>query len=114
VELGSRFPLALHGFVAAVGGDAVLKVTPAVYYETDHEGDALAHWAGHGAARLLRHDRERRVLLLERARHNQAAHCHCIRKRRNQGANEDSRERRKQANSNGDRRAGFDISGVRH
>lgn len=46
----------------------MLKVTPAVYYETDHEGDALAHWAGHGAARLLRHDRERRVLLLERAR----------------------------------------------
>lgn len=53
VELGPRFPLALHGFVAPAGPDAVLKVTPAVYYETDHEGDALAHWAGDGAARLV-------------------------------------------------------------
>ena len=68
VELGPRFPLALHGFVAPAGEDAVLKVTPAVYYETDHEGDALAHWAGDGAARLLRHDRARRAFLLERAR----------------------------------------------
>lgn len=68
VELGPRFPLALHGFVAPAGDDAVLKVTPRVYWETDHEGDALAHWDGSGAARLLRHDRERRAFLLERAR----------------------------------------------
>jgi streptomycin 6-kinase len=68
VELGSRFPLALHGFVAAAGDDAVLKVTPDVYWESDLEPDALAHWDGDGAVRLLRHDRERRAFLLERAR----------------------------------------------
>ena len=67
VELGSRFPLALHGYVAPAGEAAVLKVTPEVYYETDHEGDALAHWAGAGAIRLLRHDPHRRALLVERA-----------------------------------------------
>ena len=68
VELGPRFPLALHGFVAPAGEDAVLKVTPEVYWETDHEPDALAHWEGDAAARLLRHDRERRAFLIERAR----------------------------------------------
>jgi streptomycin 6-kinase len=34
--------------------------------ESEHEADALAHWAGEGAARLLEHDRERRALLVER------------------------------------------------
>jgi streptomycin 6-kinase len=68
VELGPRFPLALHGFVAPAGDDTVLKVTPEVYWETDHEPDAIAHWAGDGAVRLLRHDRERRAVLLERVR----------------------------------------------
>ncbi len=67
VELGTRFPLAFHGFVAPAGENAVLKVTPQEYWETDLEPDALAHWAGDGAVRLLRHDRERRALLLERA-----------------------------------------------
>ena len=46
----------------------MLKVTPEVYWETDHEPDALAHWGGDGAVRLLRHDSERRAFLLERAR----------------------------------------------
>lgn len=68
VVLGEPFALALNSFVAPAGGDAVLKVTPGVHYETDHEGEALAHWRGEGAVRLLRHDRERRALLLERAR----------------------------------------------
>ena len=68
VELGPRFPLAFHGYVAPAGEGAVLKVTPKVYWETDHEPDALAHWDGVGAVRLLRHDRERRAVLLERAR----------------------------------------------
>jgi len=68
VELGPRFPLAFHGFVAPAGEDAVLKVTPDEYWETDLEPDALAHWGGEGAVRLLRHDRERRAFLLERAR----------------------------------------------
>jgi streptomycin 6-kinase len=64
LELERRFPLALHSF-AAPAGDCVLKVVPAEHVENDHEGDALAHWGGDGAVRLLR--REGRALLLERA-----------------------------------------------
>jgi streptomycin 6-kinase len=45
----------------------VLKVTPSEDDEADHEGDALAVWDGHGAARLLRQDPRRRALLLSRA-----------------------------------------------
>ncbi len=36
--------------------------------ESDNNADALASWAGDSAVRLLRHDRERGVLLMERAR----------------------------------------------
>jgi streptomycin 6-kinase len=36
--------------------------------EADHEADALALLAGDGAVRLLRHDRARRAILIERAR----------------------------------------------
>ena len=68
VELGRPFALARFSFVAPAGDDAVLKVTPPEDDEADEEGDALALWAGDGAVRLLRHDRERRALLLERAR----------------------------------------------
>jgi streptomycin 6-kinase len=54
--------------VRQAGGEpAVLKlgmVTP----ETAQETDALAHWAGRGAVRLLRADAGRGVLLLERLR----------------------------------------------
>lgn len=49
------------------GSPAALKlgmVTP----ETAQEPGALAHWSGHGAARLLRADPERGALLLERLR----------------------------------------------
>jgi streptomycin 6-kinase len=35
--------------------------------ESSHEADALAAWNGDGAVQLLRHDRERHALLLERA-----------------------------------------------
>lgn len=34
--------------------------------ESEHEADALAHWAGRGAVRLLEHDPARRALLVER------------------------------------------------
>jgi streptomycin 6-kinase len=51
----------------APAGDAVLKLNfPEP--ESEHEADALAHWAGDGAVRLLAHDAERRALLLERCR----------------------------------------------
>jgi streptomycin 6-kinase len=67
IELGEPFGLALHSFAAPAGAEAVLKVVPERHWESDHEADALAHWDGDGAVRLLRHDRERRAFLIERA-----------------------------------------------
>src|SRR5712691_236380 len=60
----------LHiAFVAAVrladGRPAVLKLNKPEA-ESEHEGQALAHWDGEGAVRLLRQDLERQALLLER------------------------------------------------
>jgi streptomycin 6-kinase len=49
------------------GTEAVLKVN-APDFESDHEGDALAWWAGHGAVRLLAQAPEHRALLIERCR----------------------------------------------
>jgi streptomycin 6-kinase len=47
------------------GTRAVLKINfPDA--ESEHEPDALAHWDGRGAVRLLASDRERRALLVER------------------------------------------------
>ena len=43
-------------------------MTPPEDDESDEEADALALWDGDGAVRLLRRDRERRALLIERAR----------------------------------------------
>jgi streptomycin 6-kinase len=67
VALGEPFALAQYSFVAAAGDTAVLKVTPSEDDESDEEAEALELWAGDGAVRLLRHDRSRRALLLERA-----------------------------------------------
>ena len=60
--------LSSYSYVAPAGDDAVLKVTPADDDEADEEADALELWDGDGAVRLLRRDRGRRALLLERAR----------------------------------------------
>jgi streptomycin 6-kinase len=68
VTLGEPFALACRSFVAPAGDRMVLKVTPAEDDESAEEADALAWWAGDGAVRLLRCDRRRRALLLERAR----------------------------------------------
>jgi len=68
LELGRPFALSRHSYVAPAGDDAVLKVTPLEDDESDEEADALALWNGDGAVRLLRRDRERRALLIERAR----------------------------------------------
>jgi streptomycin 6-kinase len=68
VELGEPFALARYSYVAAAGDDAVLKVTPPEDDESDEEAEALELWAGNGAVRLLRRDRSRRALLVERAR----------------------------------------------
>jgi streptomycin 6-kinase len=67
LKLGPPFALAHHSYVAPAGDNAVLKIRPPEDDESDEEADALAFWGGEGAARLLRHDRERRALLIERA-----------------------------------------------
>ena len=67
VELGEPYALARYSFVAPAGDGAVLKVTPPEDDESDEEAEALELWAGDGAVRLLRRDRARRALLIERA-----------------------------------------------
>ena len=67
VKLGPPFVLARYSYVAPAGDDAVLKVIPPEDDEADEEADALSLWNGDGAVRLLRRDRERRALLIERA-----------------------------------------------
>ena len=67
VTLGPRIVAGRYSFVAPAGPDAILKVTPVEDDQADHEADALTFWDGDGAMRLLRHDRARRALLLERA-----------------------------------------------
>jgi streptomycin 6-kinase len=66
LELGEPFGLSRHSSVAP-SGDAVLKLVPPEDDESDEEADALELWGGDGAVRLLRRDRGRRALLLERA-----------------------------------------------
>jgi streptomycin 6-kinase len=56
-----------YSYVAPVNADAVLKVRAADDDESDEEADALALWDGDGAPRLVRSDRERRAILIERA-----------------------------------------------
>jgi len=68
LELGPAFALSNYSYVAPAGDRVVLKVTPAEDDESDEEADALELWSGDGAVRLLRRDRGRRALLLERAR----------------------------------------------
>jgi streptomycin 6-kinase len=68
VPLGERLLAGRFSFVAFAGDNAVLKVVPVEDDEADHEADALALLAGDGAVRLLRHDRSRRAILIERAR----------------------------------------------
>jgi streptomycin 6-kinase len=48
------------------GGQAVLKLN-FPEEESAYEADALTHWRGEGAVRLLEVDRERKALLIERA-----------------------------------------------
>jgi streptomycin 6-kinase len=68
VPLGERLTAGRFSYVAFAGDDAVLKVVPVEDDEADHEADALELLAGDGAVRLLRHDRDRRAMLIERAR----------------------------------------------
>jgi streptomycin 6-kinase len=68
LELGEPFAFAHHSYAAPVSDDAVLRVAWEGDNESLHDGEALDLWDGRGAVRVLRRDRERRSLLLERAR----------------------------------------------
>jgi streptomycin 6-kinase len=65
VELGEPFALARFSLAAPAGDDAVLKVHWEEDTESLHEAEALEHWNGDGAVRLLR--KGDRALLEERA-----------------------------------------------
>jgi streptomycin 6-kinase len=69
--LGDPFPYAYASLAMPArlpdGGEAVLKIS-LPDRESEYEAEALLHWNGHGAVRLLAHDSERRALLLERCR----------------------------------------------
>lgn len=67
IALSRPFGSLSYSYVAPAGDDAVLKVVSPHDEESIHEADALMFWARDGAVRLLRADRPRRVLLLERA-----------------------------------------------
>jgi streptomycin 6-kinase len=68
VAIGAVFPSSPWSYVAEAGDDAVIKVRAAEDWESDQDTDALLRWSGDGAVRVLRHDVERRAVLLERAR----------------------------------------------
>lgn len=68
IVLGPAFESLNYSYVALAGDGAVLKVVSPHDEESIHEADALELWAGNGAVRLLRVDRLRHALLLERAK----------------------------------------------
>ena len=68
LRLGEPFAFAYHSYAAPVSDDAVLKVAWAGDDKSLHDAEAFEAWGGRGAVRMLRRDRERRALLLERAR----------------------------------------------
>jgi streptomycin 6-kinase len=61
-----------YGYVSLAARAELPDGTPVVlkvgfpHRESEHEADALTHWDGQGAVRLLAYDRERHALLLER------------------------------------------------
>ncbi|MET7877315.1 aminoglycoside phosphotransferase family protein [Micromonospora profundi] len=77
LRLGNPFEYAYASLAVPAelpdGTAAVLKLQ---YPDDDsrHEADALTHWDGDGAVRLLTHDPQRRALLVERCRPGTALH----------------------------------------
>jgi streptomycin 6-kinase len=69
-DVGRPYEGGMAGYVVPAtdtdGVPVVLKVQWP-HRECEHEGEALRHWAGDGAIRLLDEDREAHALLLERA-----------------------------------------------
>ncbi|MGH2882647.1 MAG: aminoglycoside phosphotransferase family protein [Solirubrobacteraceae bacterium] len=67
IVIGPPFQLSNYSYVAPAGPAAVLKIRSPEDDGSGQEADALELWAGNGAVGLLRVDRSRRALLLERA-----------------------------------------------
>lgn len=67
LRLGEPFPWSNYSLAVPAGDDAVLKLN-FPDRESRHEGEALAHYDGRGAVRLLAHEPADRALLLERCR----------------------------------------------
>ncbi len=69
LHLGTEYEYAYVSLAARVelldGTPSVLKIG-FPHRESEHEADALTHYAGRGAVRLFAHDRDRHALLLER------------------------------------------------
>jgi streptomycin 6-kinase len=69
LELGAPIPGGNVALVLAAmredGSPAVVKIS-FPEEESEHEPDALAHWDGRGAVRVLERDGDRRAMLLER------------------------------------------------
>jgi streptomycin 6-kinase len=65
-ELELEKPIDTPGSVVLPAGAYVLKLNAPGHFESDTEADALEHWSGDGAVRLLARDVERRALLIER------------------------------------------------
>jgi streptomycin 6-kinase len=66
LTLGPRIASGRYSYVAPAGDGAILKVIPPEDESASQQADVLRFWAGDGAVRLLRHDPQRRALLLER------------------------------------------------
>jgi streptomycin 6-kinase len=66
LRLGPRLESGRYSYVAPAGDHAILKVIPQEDESAAQQADVLTFWAGEGAVRLLRHDPQRRALLLER------------------------------------------------
>ena len=68
LSIGDAFPDASASLTlrtARVDGEPVVLKLQYPHREAEHEAEALAHWDGNGAVRLLAHDPDRHALLLE-------------------------------------------------
>ena len=67
-ELALEKPLDVPNSLVVPAGEVVLKLNAPSHYESDHEANALVHWGGEGAVRLLERDDTLRALVIERCR----------------------------------------------
>ncbi len=65
-ELRLEDPVDTPHSLVVPAGDVVLKLNAPSHFDADNEADALEHWDGRGAVRVLARDDERRAFLMER------------------------------------------------